>query len=287
MKLRNIPYCLILLIALVSCSNSGNQSSFSIDDEYKDVVLGEDLVSAGMPERLDYLINNLVISDEMIGMLAESDKSLFDANMLNPAEHVKYYNTSKNRAVNMGVYGAELNYLIHFDQTEYSMKYMLASKQLADQIGVAMAFDKQAVEEYQTNVENKDSLINIIFVVYDNAKRMLKNEEQFMPSSLVIVGSWIENMYVATEMFGRIKSTQLKSKLITKVLEQKDYLKKILEAVESLDEGDNVFVTDIIKDLKDIDSTYDSFGDRVLSEEDIQLLNEELTKVRTSIVNVN
>jgi hypothetical protein len=70
-------------------------------------------------------------------------------------------------------------------------------------------------------------------------------------------------------------------------IEQKDYLKKILEAVESLDEGDNVFVTDIIKDLKDIDSTYDSFGDRVLSEEDIQLLNEELTKVRTSIVNVN
>ena len=190
-----------------------------------------------MPERLDYLINNLVISDEMIGMLAEADKTLFDANMLNPAEHVKYYNTSKNRAVNMGVYGAELNYLIHFGQTEFSMKYMLASKQLADQIGVAMAFDKQAVEEYQTNVENKDSLINIIFVVYDNAKRMLKNEEQFMLSSLVIVGSWIENMYVATEMFGRIKSTQLKSKLITKVLEQKDYLKKILEAVESLDEG--------------------------------------------------
>ena len=63
MKLRNIPYCLILLIVLVSCSNSGNQSSFSIDDDYKDVVLGEDLVSAGMPERLDYLINNLVISD--------------------------------------------------------------------------------------------------------------------------------------------------------------------------------------------------------------------------------
>lgn len=286
MRLRNISFCLMVLIALVSCSRSGNQSTFGLDDEYKDVVLGEDLVSAGMPERLDYLINNLVISDEMIGMLAEADKSLFDANMLNPAEHVKYYNTSKNRAVNMGVYGAELNYLIHFGQTEFSMKYMLASKQLADQIGVAMAFDRQAVEEYQTNVENKDSLINIIFVVYDNAKRMLKNEEQFMLSSLVIVGSWIENMYVTTEIFGRLKSTQLKSKLITKVLEQKDYLKKVLEAVESLDEGDNVFVTDVIRDLNVIDSTYDSFGDRVLSEGDVRLLNEEITKVRSRIVSV-
>lgn len=287
MRFLKKTYCLILLlIAFVGCSNSSNDSSLSLENDYADVVLGEDLVSAGMPEKLDYLINNLVISDEMIGLLAESDKSLFDASLLNPDEYVKYYNTSKNRAVNMGVYGADLNYLIHFGQTQYSMRYMVASKQLADQIGVAMAFDKQTVEEYQTNVENKDSLINIIFVVYDNAKRMLKNEEQFMLSSLVIVGSWIENMYVTTGIFNHLKSTQLKSMLITKIIEQKEYFKKLLDTVEILDEGDNVFVTDIINELKVINSTYDGFGDRVLSEEDVQLLHGEIEKVRTRIVNV-
>ena len=239
-----------------------------------------------MPEKLDYLIENLALSDEMIGLLSEDDKGYFDASLLNPSDNIKYYNTSKNKAVNMGVYGAELNYLIHFGQTQYSMKYMIASKQLADQIGVAMAFDQQTVEEYQNNVENKDSLINIIFVVYDNAKRMLKNEEQFMLSTLVIVGSWIENMYVTTEIFGRIKSTPLKSKLITTIIEQKDYLKKIIEAVECLDEGDNVFVTEIIQDLKNVDAVYDGFGDKVLTESDVEILNTEISKVRTRIVAV-
>lgn len=285
MRVRNLTYYLFFLLAFVSCSQA-DKTSWTNDSQYDDVVLGAGLINTGMPEKLDYLIENLALSDEMIGLLSEDDKGYFDASLLNPSDNIKYYNTSKNKAVNMGVYGAELNYLIHFGQTQYSMKYMIASKQLADQIGVAMAFDQQTVEEYQNNVENKDSLINIIFVVYDNAKRMLKNEEQFMLSTLVIVGSWIENMYVTTEIFGRIKSTPLKSKLITTIIEQKDYLKKIIEAVECLDEGDNVFVTEIIQDLKNVDAVYDGFGDKVLTESDVEILNTEISKVRTRIVAV-
>lgn len=285
--IKKLTYCLLLALFWVSCDRNSNSSSLYNEDEYKDVVLGEDLVRIGMPDKLDYLINNLVISDEMIGLLATEDKSLFDKSLLNAAENVKFYTTTKNKAVNMGVYGAELNYLIHFGQTQYSMKYMVASKQLADQIGVAMAFDQQAVEEYQTNAENRDSLINIIFGVYDNARRMLKNEEQFMLSSLVIVGSWIENMYLTTEMFSRTKSTALKSKLVTSILEQKVYMEKILEAIKLLDEGDNVFVTEIIKDLQTIDSIYVDFGDKLLSEEDVKTLNAAISQIRNNIITVN
>ena len=285
--IKKLTYCLLTFLLFVACDRSKNTSSLYNEDDYKDVVLGEDLIRIGMPDKLDYLINNLVISDEMIGLLATEDKTLFDKSLLNAAENVKFYTTTKNKAVNMGVYGAELNYLIHFGQSQYSMKYMVASKQLADQIGVAMAFDQQAVEEYQTNAENRDSLISIIFGVYDNARRMLKNEEQFMLSSLVIVGSWIENMYLTTEMFSRTKSTALKSKLVTNILEQKVYMEKILEAIKLLDEGDNVFVTEIIKDLQTIDSIYVDFGDRLLSEEDVKTLNEAISKVRNNVITVN
>lgn len=285
--IKKLTYCLLTFLLFVACDRGKNTSSLYNEDDYKDVVLGEDLIRIGMPDKLDYLINNLVISDEMIGLLATEDKTLFDKSLLNAAENVKFYTTTKNKAVNMGVYGAELNYLIHFGQSQYSMKYMVASKQLADQIGVAMAFDQQAVEEYQTNAENRDSLISIIFGVYDNARRMLKNEEQFMLSSLVIVGSWIENMYLTTEMFSRTKSTALKSKLVTNILEQKVYMEKILEAIKLLDEGDNVFVTEIIKDLQTIDSIYVDFGDRLLSEEDVKTLNAAISQIRNNVITVN
>ena len=284
---KRITYCLVILIALFGCNSNKNSMPEINESEYENVVLGDDLIRIGMPDRLDYLIDKLVLSDEMIGLLAETDKSLFDENLLNSPENAKYYNTSRTRAVNMGVYGAELNYLIHFSQSQFSMKYVVASKQIADQIGVAMAFDQDAVREYQSNVESNDSLITVIFGVYDNARRMLKNEEQFMLSSLVIVGSWVENMYITTTLFKRIQSTSLKSKIVTKILEQKDYLSQIVEAVELLDEGDNVFVTELLQSLNAINKVYSDFGDRLLSEKDVHDLEIEIEKVRTQIIKVN
>jgi hypothetical protein len=103
----------------------------------------------------------------------------------------------------------------------------------------------------------------------------------------VIVGSWIENMYLTTEMFSRTKSTALKSKLVTSILEQKVYMEKILEAIKLLDEGDNVFVTEIIKDLQTIDSIYVDFGDKLLSEEDVKTLNAAISQIRNNIITVN
>lgn len=284
---KRITYCLVILIALFGCNSNKNSMPEINESEYENVVLGDDLIRIGMPDRLDYLIDKLVLSDEMIGLLAETDKSLFDENLLNSPENAKYYNTSRTRAVNMGVYGAELNYLIHFSQSQFSMKYVVASKQIADQIGVAMAFDQDAVREYQSNVESNDSLITVIFGVYDNARRMLKNEEQFMLSSLVIVGSWVENMYITTKLFKRIQSTSLKSKIVTKILEQKDYLSQVVEAVELLDEGDNVFVTELLQSLNAINNVYSGFGDRLLSEKDVHDLEIEIEKVRTQIIKVN
>lgn len=287
MKQCKVLYYLAFVTLFFGCSTNDDGKVADQSDAFNGVVLGEDITRIGMPEKLDFLINNLSLSDEMIRILARSDKTLFDASLLNASENVKFYSTSKSKAVNMGIYGAELNYLIHFDQTEYSMKYMLASKLLADQIGVAMAFDQDAVKEYETNVENKDSLINIIFTVYGNARRMLKNEEQFMLSSLVIVGSWVENMYVTTEFFGRAKSTRMKSELVTKIIEQKEYLAKIIETVEVLDEGDNVFVSNIIQSLHSIQTVYNGFGDRLLSEVDVKELNTAITTARNRIVKVN
>lgn len=288
MNIRNLSYYLILILGLVSCKGE-DSSVYEEDISMKDVVLGEDLIRIGMPDKLDYLIENLVSSDDIIGRIANIDKMQLGTllPLLNPSEYVKYYSTSRTKAVNMGVYGADLNYLIHSGQTQQSMLYMLASKELADQIGVAMAFDQRAVEEYQTNVENKDSLINIIFVVYDNARRMLKNDEQFMLSSLVIAGSWIENMYLTTTYMVKDERSLNDTKLYQEVVSQKEYLKKIIECIVLLDEGDNIFINDLIHDLHSIEAIYDNMDMDSLDVEAFKHLQAQLSIVRKRMVAVN
>lgn len=270
----------------ISCESKQKENTDFSDNKSADTQLGEGLKKLGLPNKLDFLIDNLVLSDNMILTLS-SDKTLYDDKLLNAYASGKLYTTSRSKAINLGIYGADLNYLIHFGQSQYSIKYLVVSKQLADQIGVAMAFDQRTMDEYQDNVENKDSLINIIFVAYDNVKKMLKSEDQFLLSTLVIVGSWIENMYITTELMPYFKSNEVKAKLVTKVVEQHAYLQKTTELLTNLNEGDNMYVNDILKDLNKIDSIYVGFGDRLLVEDDIKLLNKQIVEMRTKLIKVN
>lgn len=276
---------IISIIFLISCEAKQNNNGQSFKSEQKDASIDAELQRLGLPQKLDFLIDNLVLSDNMILTLS-TDTTIYNASLLNNYDNGKLYTTSRSKAVNLGVYGADLNYLIHFGQSQFSIKYMVVSKQLADQIGVAMAFDQETMDEYQSNVENKDSLINIIFLAYDNVKKMLKSEDQFLLSTLVIVGSWIENMYITTELLPYFKSRQAKAKLATKIIQQHEYLQKVIELLTNLNEGDNIFVNEILQDLKKIDAIYVSFGDKLLVEDDIKLLNAQIEEMRAKIIKV-
>lgn len=281
---QSILYILSIIL-LFSCEAKQKDNSQSFESKSKDPAVAEELKRLGLPDKLDFLIDNLVLSDNMILTLS-TDTTIYNAGLLNNHESAKMYTTSRSKAVNLGVYGADLNYLIHFGQSQFSIKYMVVSKQLADQIGVAMAFDQETMDEYQSNVENKDSLINIIFVAYDNVKKMLKSEDQFLLSTLVIVGSWIENMYITTELLPYFKSRQTKAKLATKIVQQHEYLQKAIELLSNLNEGDNVYVNEILQDLKKIDAIYVGFGDKLLVEDDIKLLNAQIEEMRAKIIKV-
>ncbi len=126
-----------------------------------------------------------------------------------------------------------------------------------------------------------------IFAVYDDAQRMLKSEEQLLLSSLVSVGSWLENMYKTTTFFNRTESVAIKSKLVTNIVEQKNYLTKMIECVSLLDEGDNVYVTEVRKELEKIDSVYGGFGDRLLLESDVATLNKQIAAARNVMIKIN
>lgn len=280
---RFLPY-LLSIVCVCACEFKQTNNSRNFKDT--ETSISEELKKIGLPDRLDFLIDNLILSDNMILSLS-TDTSIFSSALLNSNELAKLYTTTHAKAVNMGIYGADLNYLIHFGQSQNSIKYLIVSKQLADQIGVAMAFDQAAIEEYQSNLENKDALINIIFVSYDNIKKMLKNEDQFLLSTLVIVGSWIENMHITTELLPLVKSTELTNTLLEKISLQKDYLTKTIALLNDLNEGNIVFINELLLDLKKTEQFFITLGDKLIDEDDVASLHLEIKTMRSKIINVN
>jgi len=276
------------LIMSISCSEKKSSADSGLDNTLatNEPKLADGLIRIGLPEKLDYLIKNLVLSDNMI-MTLSTNNNIFNYELLNKYENVGLYTTSRSKAINLGIYGADLNYLIHFGQSENSIRYLIASRQLAGQIGVAMAFDQETMDEYQSNLENKDALINIIFLAYENVKKMLKSEDQFLLSTLVITGSWIENMYLTTKLLPYFESSEVKTKLVDKLLQQREYLTNMRELISELHEGDNIFVNDLLEQLNKIDAVYETFQGKLLTEEDIKTLEFQVAELRSKVIQID
>jgi len=274
-----------VITAFSSCENDSKVNEDTVDELIEDEMsIDSALIRKGVQKNLDYVIENLHISDEMIKTLS-SQSNLYNEQFLNDINKVPEYETSKSKAVNLGVFGAELNYIIHFGQTQSSFKYLIGSKQLADQIGVALAFDQKILDSYQANTNQKDSLINIVYTAYDNVRKYLRNGEQFQMASLVIAGSWVENMYITTSLLPSFQNVNRKSSVITSIVSQRKYVETIITLLESLNEEKEPFIEGITNDFKAIDSIYVKLSDKpVLDEKNVQEFNDKVSIIRTNLI---
>jgi hypothetical protein len=176
----------------------------------------------------------------------------FDKDILNPLESVKNYTTNKSMALNLGIYTADLSYASLFDQTQISIKYMAASKELADRLGVMDAIDKDMIVKLEENVNNKAVIMDIISQAFLNSNTSLKENDRAAMASIMLVGGWVEGLFIATRLT-RGKATD--SELVNRIIDQRLPLESIVGLLEAYNDVPDV--TDILKDIKDLKSVFD------------------------------
>ncbi len=154
----------------------------------------------------------------------------YNADHLNPIQNADNYTSNKAKAINLGIYSADLSYNSIHDQTQESMFYMAAAKKLADGLGVAAAFDNNTMERVESNIENRDSLMGIIAESYWTLDAYLKENDRQHLSALIFAGGWIEGLYLAT----RVVDGENPNEAITqRIAEQKSSLGNLIALVES------------------------------------------------------
>lgn len=191
-----------------------------------------------------------------IANLIKKSGANFDKSILNPVENASKYTTQTAMAINLGIYGADLSYTSIFDQTQESLKYMKATKKLADGLGIGDAFSEETLTRLEKSMNNKDSLLLIVSDSYYNTDAFLKENEKGNISALVIAGGWLEGLYISTKIAE--KSTKNEG-ILKHIADQKmtiDNLKGLLEASQG-DENVKSFLADI-NSLNDIFATFKS-----------------------------
>jgi uncharacterized protein YjgD (DUF1641 family) len=152
-------------------------------------------------------------------MLIKSAGAPFDSKFLNPVENAKLYTATRNQALNLGIYTCDLSFASLYDQTQLIIDYMNAAKKMADGLGILDAIDQKTIENLEENINNKDAIMDIISETFLNSNSYLADNDQSAVAAIVLVGGWIEGLYISTQL---VDAKQFAgNKLVNTIVDQK------------------------------------------------------------------
>ena len=181
----------------------------------------------------------------------EEAGATYNPEITNPVENVNNYTTADKQALNLGIYGADLSYANIFDQTQESMFYMNCAKKMADVLGVSSAFTPETIERIEVNMNNRDSMMNIVNDSYWICDAYLKENGQDNLSALIIAGGWIEGLYLGTKSLNKENPNE---DLMKRIADQKLSLTNLLYLLASYD---HEAVKQLSSDLQELKMVYD------------------------------
>ncbi len=231
------------------CASDGDKKK-SIEDSINESIKIDDELANDLNQAKTVLYS-LPSPIETI-MLIKRAGAVFSDSYLNPIENASNYSTSKSLAVNLGVYSADLSYASLFDQTQTSIRYMAVSKKLADELGILDAIDGTIMERLENNVNDRDSLLEIISETFMNSNSFLKENERPEIATMIIIGGWIEGLYIATQL---AQTTAVNTELIDRIIDQKLSLNTLLSLMNKYKSNPNI--QSLIDQLKELKVIYD------------------------------
>ncbi len=285
-------FALSILVVLAACG--GKESK----DTEEDVDL--DGQTPELSEQIQDVVHNIPSPSE-IPFLLHNTGAEFNESLINPTKKVDQY-AARNvtAALNLGVYATDIGYLSTYDKVQEALNYMSASKKLADQLGLSNSFDAKLLERFENNLSRKDSLAFLIDRTINDSERYLKDDNRNNLAALILAGSFIEGLYISTQLIETYPKDLLKeddrnmilTPLIRVVLEQEKALGDLIKVVDALEARG--MVAEMNEDLKLLKGLYEELnimekirenrGDLVLNDETLLAITARIKEIRTRIV---
>jgi len=248
MQLKHKVLIGIALLSIISCDNK-NKSSEDVFDSLltQKTEAQENQLSA---ELAMGIIRSIPSPIEMSVLIKEVGAK-YSPSILNSPSNTQKYTTNAKRAMNMGIYGADLGYINIYNQKQDAIIYLNSITGLADELKIGQFFDIATLKSMATNSSNLDSLLYISTRNFEKMNNYLQEQNRGKISSYMLLGGWIEALHIATEVAKNNKN----QKLLEKIGEQKivlDQLLLLFDLYKADPEVDNMLVM-----LKDLKTAYD------------------------------
>jgi hypothetical protein len=298
MKILLKYFCLSsITLALASCGGDGVDVDVEQPDDSEIIVIQDSELDSA--SALNASINGKMFSIPspiQMATMIKDNVSSFNEEMLTDPENVANFTTEFKRAVNMGIYGADLGYATIYENNTKAVSYLSSVEKLSDELGISGAFDQDLLERFIENGNDQDSMLVIMSEGYREGDRFLKDNEEHDVATLILTGGWIESLYFAALSYEETESQDVANR----IGEQKTALKTIIELLN--DYNSDEYYSSLIADLTDlqtnfkliefnytyIDPIHDSANHRttIKSKSSVKMEGDVLNNIITKIKNI-
>ena len=189
-------------------------------------------------------------------MLIKSTDAKFDRKFLNPVENAKNYTTNSSQALNLGIFTCDLSFASLYDQTQLIIDYMNAAKKMADGLGILDAIQQSTIDRLEENINNTQVIMDIVSETFLNSNSYLADNDQPAIATTVLVGGWIEGLYIATQLVDVNEFNG--NKLVGRIIDQKLSIGILLNLLENNKE--NHSIGGLITQITRLKTTFDKIN---------------------------
>jgi len=289
-------FSFVLIVGFSTCS-SKQQEEGAESDKFNDAQKNQ---PGDVPESLEGVIINIPDPTE-IPYLLQTTGAEYNESLINPETNVDQYLTTFDvAALNLGIYAADLGYLVSYDKIQGALNFLTSMKKLTDHLGASTAYDAIMLQRFERNLGERDSLYGIINEGIKEADQQMKDENRSQIAALMMVGSFVEGLYISTQLIEHYPEALLTPEerftiltpLIRVVLEQENSLDDILKLANSVPSEGRI--VELKRELESLQNLYASLdietkiaenrGDELLNDETLNSIGNQVAKMRQNII---
>lgn len=266
-----LPILVLAAFGLGSCNSCKNRSN----DGQQTIVMDEVAI---LEESIEKAIYPLPTSAEVIKLINDLGLA-YMIGISNPVENASGYLTNKSRAINIGIYGADLSYATLYNMQQDIINYLDAVRVLANELNMSQVYDENLYTSIRNNIDSKDTLVTILQEAFNKTYAHLNDNDQKSLALLVVGASWVEGMYITTHISESVYDVE---GIVKVFLEQKNSFDLFMDIAQP--HSSDPLIQEFLKELEPVGNVYAGI-ETSLTEQNvidlkrtIALVREKLTK---------
>ena len=255
--MKLVTKTLVVLASILIITSACRHSTQKSVEQGTDL---EMLEQGDIEKDIQEIANPLPEPFELYSMLEDIGASYL-GKILNSPDNADTYFTQKSKAVNIGVYAADLAYAVTYNKKEDIKTYSKVLKSILDDLGISIDY----------------SLVDYISKVYFDTYTFLYKESTPSLSALMAAGAWVEGLYIATHIS---EDTYQNYDIVKIIYNQGKSLGVLIDFMDKF--KDDEMVISLQNAFKKLKEQYDQAGDS-LTKGQLENIVSTIETIRDSI----